>query len=363
MRLADPRTVQRARLHPGRADGGARHPRPRATAVVLAMPSRAAACRPRRSGSRRGPRRRAIGDRRVAAGRARRSVPAAMRSRAAAAANGGGGASRLGRGHRGRSGRRAGRASASIRPAWPSRSTSILRRRERQVAVEIGPDGSVHVRRDPALSVSSGFTLIEMLVALAIFSLAALALLRLGGATAANSARLQDQAMAQIGRAQPRGRDAERSGAAAVRHPDRRGGQWRPPLDAGRARPAVRPRRGSSRSRSGSPARRAAPAAPRLTIFRRAANDETRANGFTLVEMLIALSIFGMLTAAGVALLSADRADPGDVGPAARRARRDPPRPAPCSPPISPRRRRASTATATAGRSAPSPAAPATSRG
>ena len=44
----------------------------------------------------------------------------------------------------------------------------------------------------------SGFTLIEMLVALAIFSLAALALLRLGGATAANSARLRDQAMAEI---------------------------------------------------------------------------------------------------------------------------------------------------------------------
>ena len=44
----------------------------------------------------------------------------------------------------------------------------------------------------------SGFTLIEMLVALAIFSLAALALLRLGGATAANSARLNDQALAQM---------------------------------------------------------------------------------------------------------------------------------------------------------------------
>ena len=43
-----------------------------------------------------------------------------------------------------------------------------------------------------------GFTLIEMLVALAIFSLAALALLRLGGATATNSARLSDQALAQI---------------------------------------------------------------------------------------------------------------------------------------------------------------------
>lgn len=44
----------------------------------------------------------------------------------------------------------------------------------------------------------AGFTLIEMLVALAIFSLAALALLRLGGATAANSARLTEQALAQV---------------------------------------------------------------------------------------------------------------------------------------------------------------------
>ena len=44
----------------------------------------------------------------------------------------------------------------------------------------------------------AGFTLIEMLVALAIFSLAALALLRLEGATVASTARLQDQAMAQI---------------------------------------------------------------------------------------------------------------------------------------------------------------------
>lgn len=44
----------------------------------------------------------------------------------------------------------------------------------------------------------AGFTLVEMLVALAIFSLAALALLRLEGATVANTARLQDQAMAQI---------------------------------------------------------------------------------------------------------------------------------------------------------------------
>ena len=43
-----------------------------------------------------------------------------------------------------------------------------------------------------------GFTLVEMLVALALFSLAALALLRLEGATVMGSARLHDQAIAQI---------------------------------------------------------------------------------------------------------------------------------------------------------------------
>lgn len=44
----------------------------------------------------------------------------------------------------------------------------------------------------------TGFTLIEMLIALAIFSLAALALLRVEGNTLVNTARLSDQAMAQI---------------------------------------------------------------------------------------------------------------------------------------------------------------------
>ncbi len=43
-----------------------------------------------------------------------------------------------------------------------------------------------------------GFTLIEMLVALAIFSLAALALLRLEGATVSGTALLREQALAQI---------------------------------------------------------------------------------------------------------------------------------------------------------------------
>jgi general secretion pathway protein I len=44
----------------------------------------------------------------------------------------------------------------------------------------------------------AGFTLIEMLVALAIFSLAALALLRLEGATVSSTATLREQALAQM---------------------------------------------------------------------------------------------------------------------------------------------------------------------
>lgn len=43
-----------------------------------------------------------------------------------------------------------------------------------------------------------GFTLIEMMVALAIFSLAALALVRLQGATVRNASAVEAQAMAQI---------------------------------------------------------------------------------------------------------------------------------------------------------------------
>ena len=47
-------------------------------------------------------------------------------------------------------------------------------------------------------SAENGFTLIEMLVALAIFSLAALALLRLEGATLFSTQRLADTTVAQI---------------------------------------------------------------------------------------------------------------------------------------------------------------------
>jgi general secretion pathway protein I len=45
---------------------------------------------------------------------------------------------------------------------------------------------------------TNGFTLIEMIVALAIFSLAALALLRLEGATLTGTQRLADTTVAQI---------------------------------------------------------------------------------------------------------------------------------------------------------------------
>ncbi len=47
-------------------------------------------------------------------------------------------------------------------------------------------------------SAEHGFTLIEMLVALAIFSLAALALLRLEGATISSTGMLSDRAVGQI---------------------------------------------------------------------------------------------------------------------------------------------------------------------
>ncbi|HEX8483178.1 MAG TPA: type II secretion system minor pseudopilin GspI [Allosphingosinicella sp.] len=46
-------------------------------------------------------------------------------------------------------------------------------------------------------SAEHGFTLVEMLVALAIFSLAAMALLRLEGATVTTTALLREQALAQ----------------------------------------------------------------------------------------------------------------------------------------------------------------------
>ncbi|HEX2763016.1 MAG TPA: type II secretion system minor pseudopilin GspI [Allosphingosinicella sp.] len=44
----------------------------------------------------------------------------------------------------------------------------------------------------------SGFTLVEMMVALAIFSLAALALLRLEGASVATAGMLEERALAQV---------------------------------------------------------------------------------------------------------------------------------------------------------------------
>lgn len=52
--------------------------------------------------------------------------------------------------------------------------------------------------RESVREEEAGFTLVEMLVALTLFSLAALALLRLSGAGAMQAARLQDQGLAQI---------------------------------------------------------------------------------------------------------------------------------------------------------------------
>lgn len=51
---------------------------------------------------------------------------------------------------------------------------------------------------EPGLRADSGFTLIEMMVALAIFSLVALTLLKLEGAILRNSGEIEAQAMGQI---------------------------------------------------------------------------------------------------------------------------------------------------------------------
>ena len=55
-----------------------------------------------------------------------------------------------------------------------------------------------HPRASRRLEAERGFTLVEMLVALAIFSLAALALMRLQGASATATITLRDQTVAQI---------------------------------------------------------------------------------------------------------------------------------------------------------------------
>lgn len=114
-----------------------------------------------------------------------------------------------------------------------------------------------------------GFTLIEMLVALAIFSLAALALLRLGGATASNSALLGDQAIAQV--------VARNLAVEAITDPlppsfgtmagnaENAGRSWRWTRTVGRSpEPRIQQIEIEVASASG-------PARARLTVFRRAA--------------------------------------------------------------------------------------------
>jgi general secretion pathway protein J len=192
-------------------------------------------------------------------------------------------------------------------------------------------------------SAEHGFTLIEMLVALAIFSLAALALLRLEGATVSTTARLREQVVAQI--------VARNIAVEALTDPappafgttggevTNGGRSWRwsrarRPLarapdpadrDQGRQRPRAR-RRGSDLVQAGadvsgpSPLRHpgldpgsmnTASEASRPAVFMDPdfrqddgrGQDDVRGNGFTLVELLVSLLIFAMLSAAGVTLL------------------------------------------------------------
>ncbi len=58
--------------------------------------------------------------------------------------------------------------------------------------------GNLQKTRTGSVATPPGFTLVEVLVALAVFSLAALALLRLGGAALGTAARLDEKAVAAI---------------------------------------------------------------------------------------------------------------------------------------------------------------------
>ena len=152
-----------------------------------------------------------------------------------------------------------------------------------------------------------GFTLIEMMVALAVFSLAALALIRLEGATIRGAATLDTTLMAQtVARnvafdALTDARPPTIGTATGIR------AEWRTRLDVD-ACDATDRRRAHSPDRCdghgcGGTKRRAFDRGPRRgdQVVRRASHNE---QGFTLIEVMIALLIFGLLAAAGVALLS-----------------------------------------------------------
>ena len=144
----------------------------------------------------------------------------------------------------------------------------------------------------------SGFTLIEMLVALAVFSLAAMALLNLSGENTRTAARVETRTLGGV--------VAENLAVEAATlppieegtasRPDRPGGP-RLALDPHghrhrRRRPAAHRRRGQRRR---GPGRRAHPVPGAQRMTRRA--------GFTLVEVLVSLMIFAMIAAAGAAML------------------------------------------------------------
>src|SRR3546814_10146331 len=106
-------------------------------------------------------------------------------------------------------------------------------------------------------------------------------------------------------RAQHRRRGDDRSGSARAGPGERAGGEWRAELGLDPAGGALArtPYPDDHDQRAG-PGRARGRDAHHLQAGRVVNRTPAREQGFTLVELLVALLIFGMLSAAGVALLT-----------------------------------------------------------
>ena len=151
----------------------------------------------------------------------------------------------------------------------------------------------------------NGFTLLEIMVALAIFSLAALAMVRLQGYSVRSTANLGASSMAwQVARnvAVEILSNPAPPTLGETQGDELNGGQnWR--WTANTERPTMRGSCGST-SRCRAPEWRRAARKPDDRATRRAMIQARPSEaGFTLVELLVALAIFALISVAGVTLL------------------------------------------------------------